>query len=150
MTVPPESLAEKVAAWMRHVEGDFCLVEMYLAATPSRIPGYLAGFHAQQAAEKALKAILIAFGAQKFPFSHDIRLLLELVSQECAWAAELREAEILTTYATWARYPGPWDNPAREEVERAAALARQVIERVRQELAARGFPQNAPPSPGVA
>lgn len=139
MSVPPESRSQKVAAWMRHVDGDFSVVEFYLSEPSGRLPGYLAGFHAQQAAERALKGLLIGLGVEDFPYSHDIRVLLELVVSHCSWAGELRGAELLTTFATWARYPGPWDNPARSEVERAAAWARQVIERVRTELAARDF-----------
>lgn len=142
MTAPPENLAAKVAAWMRHVDGDLTIVEIYLSQPTGRVPSYLAGFHAQQAAEKALKGLLIGTGQEDFPFSHDIRLLLELLSQRHPWAIELREAEVLTTYATWARYPGPWDHPSREEIERVALLARRVIDRVRQELAARGFPHS--------
>ncbi|HET7418138.1 MAG TPA: HEPN domain-containing protein [Solirubrobacterales bacterium] len=62
------------------------------------------GFHAQQAVEKALKAV-IASRDQDFPFTHDIGLLMQLC-QDAALElpADLAEADRLTPYAAAIRY----------------------------------------------
>jgi HEPN domain-containing protein len=63
-------------------------------------------FDAQQAAEKAIKAVFIHYGLH-FPYVHDLRRLLQLLNQggvkvpKYAW-----RAEVLTPFAFEARYPG--------------------------------------------
>jgi HEPN domain-containing protein len=62
------------------------------------------GFHAQQAVEKALKAVLGRL-AIDFPFTHDIALLIELCEdQDLELPGELQEADRLTPYAATVRY----------------------------------------------
>lgn len=62
------------------------------------------GFHAQQAVEKALKAV-IASRDEGFPFTHDIGLLMQLC-QDTGFElpADLSEADRLTPYAAAIRY----------------------------------------------
>ncbi|MCI0417847.1 MAG: HEPN domain-containing protein [Acidobacteria bacterium] len=63
-------------------------------------------FDAQQAAEKALKAVLI-FRSIDFPRTHNIRVLLSLLAPPGQLIPqELSGAIGLTTYATVSRYPG--------------------------------------------
>lgn len=63
-------------------------------------------FQAQQAAEKALKAVLIALNL-RFPYTHDLATLLSLLEQAGEPVpAQLREAARLSGYAVVARYPG--------------------------------------------
>lgn len=62
------------------------------------------GFNAQQAVEKALKAILARRG-EDFPFTHDIALLIELCDDHGHRIPDdLREADRLTPYAAALRY----------------------------------------------
>lgn len=62
------------------------------------------GFHAQQAAEKLLKALL-ALGGHDYPRSHDLELLLDLLaSVEVQLPDELLAVETLTPFATIYRY----------------------------------------------
>ena len=62
-------------------------------------------FWAQQAAEKAIKARLIALDVE-FSYTHNIaRLLGEVESAGDAIPDEVRAAEILTRYSQTARYP---------------------------------------------
>jgi HEPN domain-containing protein len=84
-------------------------------------------FHAQQAAEKALKGVLVAHGAV-FPRSHSIGLLFELISKiQIKVPQELmEEASELTIYAVQARYPG--DHVVDfDEYREAAATAEKVV-----------------------
>lgn len=82
------------------------------------------GFNAQQAVEKALKALLAGRG-EDFPFTHDIAVLIELCEdQDFQLPDDLREADRLTPYAAALRY-GMGDPAAvtSDEAMRWAALA---------------------------
>lgn len=66
-------------------------------------------FHAQQCAEKALKALLIARSIE-FPPTHAIERLLDLLSGAAVeLPPDVDEAFILTQYAVQTRYPGVWE-----------------------------------------
>jgi len=63
-------------------------------------------FHAQQAAEKAVKALLIMYGVE-FPYVHDIAQLVTLLERAGQEIPEpVRQAERLTRFAVFSRYPG--------------------------------------------
>ena len=64
----------------------------------------LIGFHAQQAAEKMLKALLAARGVD-YPKTHNLRVLVELLSAEGLQLPEkLAEIDRLTQFGTTFRY----------------------------------------------
>jgi HEPN domain-containing protein len=96
------------------------------------MPTYdLVGFHAQQAAEKALKALLVRHGI-RFGKTHDLGQLLEQVEPVApGTAATLAEAEGLTTHAVGARYPGREPPLDREEAAQRLAVANAVLAHVR-------------------
>jgi HEPN domain-containing protein len=76
-------------------------------------------FHAQQAVEKALKAVL-ATREIEFPFTHDLRLLMGRCEQAgISLPAELSEVDLLTPYAAELRY----DDDASGSMERETALS---------------------------
>ncbi len=84
-------------------------------------------FDAQQAAEKALKALLLFYGIP-FRFVHDIAELLSLLERNgVALPEEISEAVILSDYAVEARYPGPMEPVTEEEYREAIALAGAVV-----------------------
>jgi HEPN domain-containing protein len=79
----------------------------------------LIGFHAQQAVEKAMKAVLVAADIE-FPFSHDLGLLRDLCKQAgTPLPDEIGDISELTPYAAWLRYD---DNELLELVDRETAL----------------------------
>jgi len=64
----------------------------------------LLGFHAQQAAEKMLKALLAA-RAVDYPKTHNLRVLVELLSAEgIRLPKKLAEIDRLTQFGTTFRY----------------------------------------------
>ncbi len=64
----------------------------------------IVGFHAQQAVEKAFKAVLAMVGAE-FPFTHNIALLMQLCEDTgIELPAALAEADLLTPYGVALRY----------------------------------------------
>jgi HEPN domain-containing protein len=80
-------------------------------------------FEAQQAAEKALKAVLVS-RSLRFPRTHVISELLRLVvAGGTAIPDAVRKAEALTPYAVAARYPDWGEDVSPEEFETALALA---------------------------
>jgi HEPN domain-containing protein len=82
------------------------------------------GFHAQQAVEKSLKAVL-ALREVEFPFTHDLDGLLELCQEnDIDMPGELSEVDRLSPYGVQLRYgastPGGLD---RDQALRWAASA---------------------------
>lgn len=91
------------------------------------------GFHAQQAAEKALKAALAASG-RSFPFTHNIALLMQLCDDAgIELQAALDQLDLLTPYGVAERYgarsPGTVDRAtALDLAAKAVAWAWAVVE----------------------
>jgi HEPN domain-containing protein len=93
------------------------------------------GFHAQQTAEKHLKAILTWYQID-FPKTHDIDQLLDLLAVvNPGLASALREASLLTPYGVEQRYPSPAPPLSVAQAEQALALAEKVAQSVTRTLA---------------
>ncbi len=84
-------------------------------------------FDAQQAAEKAIKAVLIHRDVS-FPYVHDLAQLLSLVERSGETVPEaIWEADQLIPYAITLRYPGLGEPIGREQYEEAVAIAEAVV-----------------------
>jgi HEPN domain-containing protein len=127
----------QVKEWVDYAEGDieFAKVGLKLKTQQSyRIVAY----HAQQSAEKFLKAYLV-FKKVNFPYTHDISELLNLCEKTANWANELQDAKILSSYASTLRYPGVGLKATKEEAIRAIEIAEHVREVVKKALIAEGM-----------
>ena len=93
--LPAEDGPGSAAAWLRRARSDLQLARV---ARPDEVLFEELCFHAQQAAEKALKAVLIARGIP-VPRSHNIRTLLDLLGDPGSLPASVEEAASLTDYA---------------------------------------------------
>lgn len=96
---------------------------------------WAAGFHAQQAAEKAVKAVLVHVGVD-FPKSHRLDRLARLLPASTGIDFNI---EALTELAPWAvagRYPEDIENPTPQEARRLFDLASEVVRRSRSVIAA--------------
>lgn len=99
---PPGSPGE----WLSHAESDLRLAR--LAYSDETIHFEQICFHTQQAAEKAIKAVLFAQHID-FPLTHDIEELLEIADTNgVVLSNSVQEAGQLTPYAVETRYPGAW------------------------------------------
>ena len=109
-------------AWVLRAEEDYLLCR---SALRRKVPLlYGATFHAQQCAEKYLKALLVARG-QAFPRTHDLAALHDLcVQADLRIGVELDQLERLNAYAVQVRYPG--DDPTLEEAREAVNIAQAV------------------------
>ena len=84
-------------------------------------------FEAQQAAEKAIKGVMIARNIE-FPFVHDLGRLLSLLEDGGEVIPEaIRRAGELTDYATITRYPGDIRPVSKPEYREAIAIAEAVV-----------------------
>ena len=125
------------ADWLRHARSD---LELARVARNPRIMLEGLCFHAQQAAEKALKAVLVACG---IPFDriHNLTTLLDLLPQSLIPHPEIRDAASLTEYAVSRRYPGDLEPVTEVEYREAVSLAMTVVqwaERVIQDVNSNG------------
>ena len=93
--------------WISKAEGDFALVERESRVRKNRNNDAIC-FHAQQCAEKYLKARL-SEAAKAFPKIHDLTVLLDMVQKlEPMWEAHRRDLAFLTDFAVKFRYPGEY------------------------------------------
>jgi HEPN domain-containing protein len=89
-------------------------------------------FHAQQCAEKYLKAVLHEWGIA-FPKTHDLEALVQRCgTMEPKFTALLAAAKVLASHAVEVRYPGIW--ATRADAEDALRTARRVRRLARQVL----------------
>jgi HEPN domain-containing protein len=90
-------------------------------------------FHAQQGAEKYLKALLSLHGID-FPTSHDLTELAALVPKEIHLQAPASAFKTLNPYAIETRYPSWGEELTRREAREAVRLAKQVRKAIRAHL----------------
>lgn len=132
MRPPEEVKRELVRNWLAMAEEDFRVAEhLYSEKTP-----YLRaiGFHAQQAAEKFLKAYLV-YHQIEFPKTHDLGELLDLLgSADAPLAKHLHDIIILNPYGVETRYPSDFPEMTPEETEAAVKLAGEVRDAINNAL----------------
>jgi HEPN domain-containing protein len=117
---PPERFApDDPREWLNRARSN-------LALAKSNVPGaYLEDlcFEAQQAAEKAIKAVMIRRNIE-FPYVHDLARLLSLLEATGEAIPEVvRKADELTRYALLTRYPGLARPVSEREYTEAVAIA---------------------------
>jgi HEPN domain-containing protein len=130
---PPDVVRrELVAQWLARADEDLGVARHLLA---EGLPYYVAiGFHAQQAAEKSLKAFLVDRQVA-FPKTHDLGRLLDLVGTvDTTLADALSGAVQLTDFGVDVRYPGDLPELGSDDARRAVELAADVRERVMRSL----------------
>lgn len=105
----------------------------HLLTMPRRCPHRIVCFHAQQAVEKAVQALLVSRSVD-FPGTHDIGELVRLLPAGLTVPLSAEERERLTGYATASRYPGDWEPVEPAAAGEAVATARRVAAHVRSAL----------------
>lgn len=124
MSESKSEIIRKTKEWVVHADEDIRLAKHALKLKSS-CPYKLIAYHAQQCAEKYLKAYLV-FRNIDFPYTHNISHLLELCPDLAMQANDLKEAKVLTPYAITARYPGK-----SKVAKRDALLAVKIADNVR-------------------
>jgi HEPN domain-containing protein len=117
---------------MRKAEHDLRAVRLLLRHRDA--PADAVCFHAQQGAEKALKAVLAAQGIEP-ERTHDLLRLLEAVEPFIpSLGAEDDALAELTEHAVRGRYPGYRATPTLRHAERSARVANEVYRVVQRHL----------------
>ncbi|MEW6400698.1 MAG: HEPN domain-containing protein [Chloroflexota bacterium] len=109
-------------AWIEHAEDDFNNSRRLIRG--SKPSSYGTCFHAQQCAEKYMKALLV-FKNRAFPLTHDLSLINNLLVQAGIFTGISEdELETLSAYAVAARYPGA--GPTVEDAKEAIQIAKTI------------------------
>jgi HEPN domain-containing protein len=110
--------------WLARAKGDLALA---LAPLPEGAFYEDLCFHAQQAAEKAIKAVYQKHQLA-FRYTHDLgELLVGLKEQGVTVPQEVEDAQILAVYASEYRCPSLAEPVTMEEYREATKLAAKVV-----------------------
>ena len=123
--MPPEGRETGTAGeWLRRAKGNLALAKQ---RKPREAFWEDLCFEAQQAAEKAVKAVL-RFHQIDFPKTHDLRQLFTLLdSKGHSTPHDIWEAVDLTDFAVETRYPGPAEPVTQKEYRAAVKAAEEVV-----------------------
>ena len=123
--MPPEKHnAGSPSDWLRHARSDLAIAG---TRKSRRVLYEHQCFHAQQAAEKAIKALLVAHDISVLR-SHDLAFLLAQLPCEIALPVALVDLPLLTKYAVQLRYPGETVPVRVKEYRTALRLATRAVE----------------------
>lgn len=110
--------------WLAKADNDLLNADNNLKS--AKIPFDTVCFHCQQAAEKMLKAYLVA-NRQPYPITHDLLLILEQILNLAPEAEKLRDAlALLIPYAVEIRYPDDVYMPSAEDAAEARTAAAEI------------------------
>ena len=116
---PPDDPRE----WLNRARSNLARAKVFLSGV------YLEDlcFDAQQAAEKAIKAVMIGRGIA-FPYIHDLaHLMMSLEARGEPIPDTIRRAAKLTQYAIHTRYPGLEEPVSESEYQEAVDIAEAVV-----------------------
>ncbi len=118
--------------WIAKAESDLLNIRNNLKA--EQVPWDTVCFHAQQAAEKMLKAFVVSRG-QTVSRTHNLEALLaEAVAAGGPLEALEADCQLLTPYAVMLRYPDAAGEPSEQKGRQAVAAAERIYERVKAAL----------------
>jgi HEPN domain-containing protein len=127
MPLDPARVAE-TKSWFAKAASDLRAASHELTAVPPLTDDIV--FHAQQAAEKAMKGYL-SWHDQPFRKTHDLAEIgRQCAAMDVSLEPLLKRTESLTVYAWAFRYPGDAENPSAEESQVALAVAREIVEAI--------------------
>ncbi|MFP4171501.1 MAG: HEPN domain-containing protein [Candidatus Hydrogenedentota bacterium] len=132
MRTPEQVRWDFVQDWLRRAEDDRRAARTLLA---QEFNDYgVSAFHAQQCAEKAIKAYLVRWQIE-FPKTHDMeRLRRIMATADEQLAQDLFVADALSPYSVEFRYPGEFEPVSKESAEEAIAVAEKAHQIILQNL----------------
>jgi HEPN domain-containing protein len=117
---------EYAKRWIDKAKSDLLDADNNLAA--DKVPFDTVCFHCQQAAEKLLKAFLVAHGSE-YPLTHNLFVILEKVLEFDPMAEFLREIlALLNPYSVEIRYPGDELTLTIDNAKEARQASQEVFE----------------------
>jgi len=125
--MPGNEARSEAIRWLGYARGDLAGAQADLIRED--VPARLAAFGAQQAAEKAIKALLMLLGAN-FGRVHDLEALTLMLPEDALTRLLDVDLERLTDYAVAGRYPDALEEIGREEAVRAVDQGTSIYEAV--------------------
>lgn len=119
-------------AWLHKADSDLETIRILLADPSPPLDSVC--FHAQQAAEKALKGLLTAHGVP-FPRTHDLALLASLVPRHVPLDVHRDTWVELSYFAVGPRYPDDLTDYTRSLAEDLGKKALSICTAIRDRLA---------------
>ncbi len=121
---PDDQRADAPLRWLKNALADLALARVTLP--PGGLYEHLC-FHAHQAAEKSLKAVLLQTRIE-FPFTHNLQALFDLLPSELHTPSRLFEAVDLNPYSVATRYPNEIEPVTESDYREALGLAETVTQ----------------------
>ena len=130
-------LSREVSRWLRYAREDLEIAEMIIEHDQAL---RAACFHAQQCAEKAIKASLIFLG-ESFRRVHDLELLSQELPKDWALSKDPERLSWLTVWAVEPRYPGDLPEATEDDARAAVRQAREILATALKDLEDHGYDQ---------
>jgi HEPN domain-containing protein len=132
---PSADYQDEAGRWLAFARGDLDSAIALLETTaPNRNVGYLA----QQAAEKALKSVILLDNAP-FEMTHDLNAVAAQLPVDFEPPAGTADLAWLADIETSARYPDEGDVITRDDARKAVAMADSILAAAAQHFASRGI-----------
>ena len=133
MRTPEQVKWDFVQQWLGKAQQDLRAAKVLLSGELEDFDPV--GFHAQQAAEKLIKAVLVRHQIE-FPKTHDLARLRKLLAQvDRALAGSLAPLDALTPFGVEFRYPGSAQIVTHDQGSQLLQLAEDLRETVLAHLA---------------
>jgi HEPN domain-containing protein len=120
-----EAVSDLVERWLTKAAEDLGVATVLL--DNPLVARWAVCFHAQQAAEKALKAILVQSSIE-FPRSHSLERLFQLIPDRAAERIDRESLIRLTPWAVAGRYPEDIPTPSAQLAAELVADAYALLE----------------------
>jgi HEPN domain-containing protein len=132
---PSADYEDEARRWLAFARGDLDSATKLLGSgTPNRNVGYLA----QQAAEKALKAVVLLDNAP-FEMTHDLNAVAAQLPADFAAPVGTANLAWLADLGTSARYPDEGDAITNHDTKRATGMAETILVAVAAHFIAHGI-----------
>jgi HEPN domain-containing protein len=132
---PSATYEDEAGRWLAFARGDFDSAATLLGTTtPNRNVGYLA----QQAAEKALKAVIL-LGNTPFEMTHDLNAVAAQLPVGFHCPANVADLAWLADLETSARSPDEGDTITGADARRAVEMADAILSAVAEHFVSRGI-----------
>ena len=130
-----ECTQEATRRWLTYARAD--LQEARINIEHGGVP-HIACFHAQQAVEKAIKALYV-WMASPFDLIHDLDRLRNQLPGNWSVKSSFPDLSVLSFWAVNGRYPGEWTELTRDEALEALDVAERLLKEVTEDLAQQGY-----------
>lgn len=136
---PSAGNVQEASRWLAFARGDLETARAFLgsAAVPHRNTAYMA----QQAAEKAIKAVILLDNLS-FEMTHDLAALQAQAPSDFANPAGTLDLAWLADIETMARYPDEGDTVSSDDAERAVGIANAILTAAARHFVARGVDES--------